>query len=392
MTTSPQTPATPSNGNGNGRAKKLIIAASVFALIGAAYGAYYFTYGQYHQETDDAYVGANLVYVNSQVGGTVVSVGAEENQPVKVGQPLIRLDQADAEVALADAEGRLGEIVRQIRQQYRNVDEAKAVVSQRKTELDRVQHDLQRRKQLAGSDALAQEDLDHAKDAVSDARDALSVSEKQLASARVNIDNTTLRRQPSVQRARAAYMQAYLAAQRNQIVAPVDGMVARKTVQVGQRVAAGTSLLAVVPLQGAWVDANFKESQLRDIRIGQPVKVTADIYGNKVEYKGKVIGISAGSGAAFSLLPPQNATGNWIKVVQRVPVRIALDTAEMKDHPLRVGLSIDVNVDTHDRSGQTDIALPVPNAATDTPVFDTMLKSAQTKADAIIAREAGHDE
>jgi len=387
MTTPEQTQAPK-----NGRTKKLLIAAAVFAALGIGYTLYYTGYAQYHEETDDAYVGANLVYVNAQVTGTVVGLGADDNQPVKAGQPLIRLDHADAAVALADAEGRLGETVRQIRQQFRNVDENAAVVAQRKTDLNRAQDDLNRRKQLAGSEALSAEDLAHANEAVTAARDALTVAEKQFAAARVPVDNTTLCHQPSVLRARAAYVQAYLAEQRNDIVAPVDGLVARRTVQVGQRVAPGASLLAVVPLKGAWVDANFKEPQLRNIRIGQPATVSVDMYGSHVEYQGKVASISAGSGGAFSLLPPQNATGNWIKVVQRVPVRIALDPDALKAHPLRVGLSTVVDIDTHGRDGQVDTALPLPNAPLNTTVFDAQLKAAEAQADAIIAREAGHDE
>jgi len=387
MNTPTQTPA--ANGS---RFKKLGIAAAVFAAIGLAYGIYYAVYGQYHEETDDAYVGANLVYVNAQVEGTVTALGADDNQPVKTGQTLVRLDGADAAVALADAEGRLGETVRQIRQQFRAVAEADAVLAQRKTDLLRAQNDLNRRVQLAGSDALSAEDLVHAKETVAAAQDAVTLAVTQLASARVPTEGTTLRQQPSVLRARAAYVQAYLAAQRNDIPAPVDGFIARRSVQVGQRVAPGNALLAVVPLQGVWVDANFKEPQLRNLRIGQAARVSTDIYGSHVEYHGKVASISAGSGGAFSLLPPQNATGNWIKVVQRIPVRIALDPAELQAHPLRAGLSSDVEIDTHQRDGKVDTALVLPNAALATTVFDNLLQTAQTRADAVIAREAGSDQ
>jgi membrane fusion protein, multidrug efflux system len=376
MNTPTQTPA--ANGS---RFKKLGIAAAVFVAIGLAYGIYYAVYGQYHEETDDAYVGANLVYVNAQVEGTVTALGADDNQPVKTGQTLVRLDGADAAVALADAEGRLGETVRQIRQQFRAVAEADAVLAQRKTDLLRAQNDLNRRVQLAGSDALS-----------AAAQDAVTLAVTQLASARVPTEGTTLRQQPSVLRARAAYVQAYLAAQRNDIPAPVDGFIARRSVQVGQRVAPGNALLAVVPLQGVWVDANFKEPQLRNLRIGQAARVSTDIYGSHVEYHGKVASISAGSGGAFSLLPPQNATGNWIKVVQRIPVRIALDPAELQAHPLRAGLSSDVEIDTHQRDGKVDTALVLPNAALATTVFDNLLQTAQTRADAVIAREAGSDQ
>jgi len=387
MNTPTQTPA--ANGS---RFKKLGIAAAVFVAIGLAYGIYYAVYGQYHEETDDAYIGANLVYVNAQVEGTVTALGADDNQPVKTGQTLVRLDGADAAVALADAEGRLGETVRQIRQQFRAVAEADAVLAQRKTDLLRAQNDLNRRVQLAGSDALSAEDLVHAKETVAAAQDAVTLAVTQLASARVPTEGTTLRQQPSVLRARAAYVQAYLAAQRNDIPAPVDGFIARRSVQVGQRVVPGNALLAVVPLQGVWVDANFKEPQLRNLRIGQAARVSTDIYGSHVEYHGKVASISAGSGGAFSLLPPQNATGNWIKVVQRIPVRIALDPAELQAHPLRAGLSSDVEIDTHQRDGKVDTALVLPNAALATTVFDNLLQTAQTRADAVIAREAGSDQ
>ena len=377
--------------NGN-RAKVLTIIALIFSVIGISYAVYYFLYARFHEETDDSYVGGNLVYVNSVVSGTVIGIGADDNQPVKAGQALIHLDHADSTVALADAEARLGETVRTIRQQYRAVDEAGAVVEQRKTDLARTSDDLGRRTPLAGTESESGEDLAHARSAVAAAKDALNVAQKQLASARVAVDGTTLRQHPSLLRARSAYLQAWLAAQRNDIPAPIDGIVARRSVQVGQRVSPGTSLMAVVPLSGVWVDANVKEPQLFNIRIGQDATVSADVYGSHVEYHGKVAGISAGTGGAFSLLPPQNATGNWIKVVQRVPVRIALNPQEVKDHPLRVGLSTTVNIDTHDRSGSVLTALPMAEGALDTPVYETMLKQANVKADAIIAQAAGKDE
>ncbi|HXA47921.1 MAG TPA: efflux RND transporter periplasmic adaptor subunit [Burkholderiaceae bacterium] len=386
------TQATPLAAKSRGRIKLLGAIALAFAAIGVAYGAYYELYQRFYEETDDAYVGGNLVYVNSLVSGTVVGIGADDNQPVKAGQALIRLDHVDSVVGLADAEARLGETVRQIRQQFRAVDEAAAVLDQRKSDLARAIDDLGRRTPLAGTDSESGEDLAHARAAVVTAKDAYAVAQKQLASARVAVDGTTLRQHPSLLRARAAYLQAYLAAQRNDIPAPIDGIIARRSVQVGQRVAPGNALMAVVPLSGVWVDANVKEPQLRAIRIGQPASVSADLYGSHVEYHGKVAGIAAGTGGAFSLLPPQNATGNWIKVVQRVPVRIVLDPAEVKAHPLRVGLSTTVNIDTHNRDGSVLTALPMNDASLNTPVYDALLKTADSKADAIIAREAGHDQ
>jgi membrane fusion protein (multidrug efflux system) len=371
------------------RAKALLIAGGGFALAAVAYAAWVLSYGQYHESTDDAYVQANLVYVNAQVAGTVTALGADDNQPVKAGQMLVTLDHADAAVALADASAQLGLAVRQVREQQSAVDQGEAVVAQRRTDLQRATDDLARRAQLAGTDSIAAEDLQHAKQAVAAAQDALTVAEKTLATTRAPIAGVTLRQNPAVLRARAAYVQAALATQRNDVQAPTDGVVARRSVQVGQHVAAGAALLAVVPLQGAWIDANFKEPQLRHIEVGQPVTVATDLYGGHVEYHGVVASIAAGSGGAFSLLPPQNATGNWIKVVQRVPVRIALEPKELAAHPLRVGLSTDVTIDTHQRGDAQRPAMALPGENFTTPVFDAQLRTAETRADALIAQEAG---
>ena len=379
-------PQTPKKGS---RAKALLITGGTFALAAVSYAVWVLGFAQYRESTDDAYVQANLVYVNAQVGGTVTSLGADDNQPVKAGQTLITLDHSDAAVALADAGAQLGLAVRQVREQQGAVDEGQAVVAQRRTDLQRATEDLARRAQLAGTDSIAAEDLQHAKQAVAGARDALTVAEKTLARTRTAVAGVTLRQNPSVLRARAAYVQASLATQRNDVQAPMDGVVARRSVQVGQRVAPGAALLAVVPLQGAWIDANFKEPQLRHIQVGQKAAVSTDLYGGHVEYHGVVASIAAGSGGAFSLLPPQNATGNWIKVVQRVPVRIALDPKELAAHPLRVGLSTDVTIDTHDRSDEPRPAMALPGANFTTPVFDAQLKTAEAHADALIAQEAG---
>ena len=387
--TDTNTPAAEQSANRGARARGLLIAGGTFALAAISYAVWVLGYAQYRESTDDAYVQANLVYVNAQVGGTVTALGADDNQPVKAGQTLVSLDHSDAAVALADAGAQLGLAVRQVREQQGAVDEGQAVVAQRRTDLQRATEDLARRTQLAGTDSIAAEDLQHARQAVAAAQDALTVSEKTLARTRVPIAGITLRQNPSVLRARAAYVQASLATQRNDVQAPMDGVVARRSVQVGQRVAPGTALLAVVPLQGAWIDANFKEPQLRHIQVGQAATVSTDLYGGHVEYHGVVASIAAGSGGAFSLLPPQNATGNWIKVVQRVPVRIALDPKELAAHPLRVGLSTDVTIDTHQRSDEQKPAMALPGANFTTPVFDAQLKIAEARADALIAQEAG---
>ena len=387
--TDTDTDTAPNSTNKTSRKKALLIAGTTFGLAAVGYVVWVLCIAQYRESTDDAYVQANLVYVNAQVGGTVTSLGADDNQAVRAGQTLVTLDHADAAVALEDAAAQLGLAVRQVREQQSAVDESQAVVTQRRTDLARANDDLARRQQLSGTDSIATEDLQHAKQAVSAAQDALTVAQKTLTKTRVPIAGITLRQNPSVLRARAAYVQAALATQRNDVQAPTDGVVARRSVQVGQHVAAGTALLAVVPLQGAWIDANFKEPQLRHIQVGQPATIATDLYGGHVQYHGVVASIAAGSGGAFSLLPPQNATGNWIKVVQRVPVRIALDPKELAAHPLRVGLSTDVTIDTHERGDLKKPAMALPGANFSTPVFDAQLKTAEAHADALIAQEAG---
>ena len=389
MTDTNTTLAVEQPANKRSRAKALLLAGGTVAIAAVSYAVWVLGYAQYRESTDDAYVQANLVYVNAQVGGTVTALGADDNQPVKAGQTLVSLDHADAAVALADAGAQLGLAVRQVREQQDAVDEGLAVVAQRRTDLQRATDDLARRTQLAGTDSIAAEDLQHAKQAVAAAQDALTVSEKTLAKTRAPVAGISLRQNPSVLRARAAFVQASLATQRNDVQAPMDGVVARRSVQVGQHVAPGAALLAVVPLQGAWIDANFKEPQLRHIQVGQAATVSTDLYGGHVEYHGIVASIAAGSGGAFSLLPPQNATGNWIKVVQRVPVRIALDPKELAAHPLRVGLSTDVTIDTRQRSDEQKPAMALPGANFSTPVFDAQLKTAEARADALVAQEAG---
>lgn len=383
----PTSNATSAASNGS-RLRALTIITLIFASLGGGYYFYQHGYGQYHEQTDDAYVGGNQIYVNSQIPGTVISVDAEDNQQVQAGISLVKLDATDSTVSLADAAANLAQTVRNIRQQYSSVDAAAAVVKQRQTELERAQHDLARRTPLANSDVLASEDIEHARDAVSTAAAGLHVAEAQLAQAHTLVDGSPLRTQPSLLHARAAYVQASLAQQRTVITAPVAGTVAKRNVQVGQRITPENPLLALVPLDQLWVDANFKESQLAHIRIGQPAVVETDVYGSRVEYHGKVVGIAAGTGGAFSLLPPQNATGNWIKVVQRVPVRIALDPADLRANPLRIGLSTAVSVDTHDRSGSVLTALPATPRLT-TSVFDQQLRQAEAEADRIIAQAAG---
>jgi membrane fusion protein (multidrug efflux system) len=335
-------------------------------------------------ETDNAYVAGNLVNVSSQVTGSVIEIRADETQLVQAGAEMVRLDPSDAEVALAQAEARLGTAVRQQRERYSNVDQFNAVVEQRRVALKTAQDDLARRAPLAADHVVSGEDVAHARRAVEEARAALEVALKQVAAARVSVAGVAPAQHPNVLAAKADYLSAWLAARRNAIVAPVTGYVAKRSVQVGSRIAPGAPLLSIVPLNQLWIDANFKESELRDIRVGQPATIEADIYGSKVQYHGKVAGLSAGTGSAFSLLPAQNATGNWIKVVQRVPVRIALDPKELEAHPLRVGLSATVDIDVENKSGSALGTVAAPSYAT--TVLNQPLQEAQAATDAIVKK------
>jgi membrane fusion protein (multidrug efflux system) len=241
--------------------------------------------------------------------------------------------------------------VRRVRQLYANTDALRASVELRRAEWRRAREDLQRRTGLPDARALAEEDLKHAQAQLESAAAALRAAEHQVAASEAMVSRTTVATHPDVRQAAAKLRESYLAAQRASVLAPVTGYVAKRSVQLGQQVAPGAPLLAIVPLVDVWVEANFKESQLRDVRIGQPVTLSADLYGGAILYHGSVIGLAPGTGSAFALLPPQNATGNWIKIVQRLPVRIRLDPQELAAHPLRVGLSMSVSIDTHDRGG-----------------------------------------
>ncbi len=368
------------------RKRKLLLSLLGAAIVAsaAAYGAYYMTYARYHESTDDAYVSGNLVQLTPQVTGTVVAVNADDTQIVKAGDPVVTLDNADARIALGNAEATLGQTVRQVSTLYVNNDFYAANVAQKQSDLARAQDDLRRRQAVAGTGAVSAEDIAHARDTVTAAQAALDAARQQAEANRALTDRTTIEQHPNVQAAAAKVRDAYLAYARNTLPAPVTGYVAKRSVQVGQRVSPGTPLMAIVPLDGVWVDANYKESQLRNMRIGQPVTLTADVYGGKVQYHGRVVGFSAGTGSAFATLPAQNATGNWIKVVQRLPARIQLDQKELEAHPLRIGLSMDVDVDTRDDTGpQLGAAL---NTTYRTDVFAQYGAQADSEIERIIAQ------
>jgi membrane fusion protein (multidrug efflux system) len=303
------------------------------------------------EETDDAYVAGDVVAITARDPGTVLSIRADNTQSVKAGQPLIDLDPATADVQLAAAAADLARAVRSTRADFSKVDESSAAIVQARAELNRAVDDYRRRRGAAAEGAVSAEEVSHAGDAVKVARANLNLALSQRAQARSTVQGTGVGTNPAVMAAIAAYRRAAIMRGHMHIVAPIDGVIAQRTVQLGQQVAAGAPLMAVVPLNRVWVDANFRETQLKDLRIGQPATVTADMYGDDIVFHGRVVGVGAGSGNAFALLPPQNASGNWIKIVQRVPVRIALDPKELNGHPLRVGLSVKTVVDTADQSG-----------------------------------------
>jgi membrane fusion protein (multidrug efflux system) len=303
------------------------------------------------EATDDAYVGGNIVAITAREPGTVLALHADNTQAVKRGAPLIDLDPATQEVALSAAEADLGRAVRAVRSDQSAVNEASAEIAQAQADLSKTENDYRRRKGAAAEGAISGEELSHANDAVTTARAALQLAQAKRAQAASSVAGTTVSNNPAVLSAIAAVRRAAIDRAYMTITAPVAGIVAQRTVQLGQRVAPGAPLMAVVPLDSLWVDANFRETQLQHLRVGQPATVTADVYGGAVTFHGHVLGLGAGSGNAFSLLPPQNASGNWIKIVQRVPVRIALDPAELRGHALRIGLSAKVSVDTSNRAG-----------------------------------------
>jgi len=374
----------------HGKRKRWIAAVvATCAAVGIAYGIYWLTDLRYVEETDDAYVGGNVVRVTPQVAGTVIAIGADDTQFVTEGRPLVKLDPSDAKVALEEAQAQLAKAVREVRGLFATSTQLEASVAARRTELAKASADLGRRERLAASGAVSTEELQHARDTVDTAKAALAEAEERLNATRARIDRTTVRNHPEVLAAAARVRDAYLMAARTVILAPVSGLVAKRAVQVGQRVGPGAALMAIIPPDQVWVDANFKESQLARMRIGQPATLTADIYGKRVAYHGHVEGLGAGTGSAFAVLPAQNATGNWIKIVQRVPVRIALDADEVRSHPLQVGLSMNVRVDT---TGANGAALPSPSAAApvyQTHVFDTLDRDADARVEQIIAANTG---
>jgi len=349
----------------------LLAVVIVFAAL--AWGAYYVLIASHYIATDDAYVGADVGEITPQVAGSVVAVRVQDTQAVKAGDVLVEIDPADSKLAVESAEAEYGRAVRRVQQDMANnqaasatilardadLERAKAQLAAAQSDVDRARIDLQRREALAQSGAVSGEELTTAKNAFQTAQANLAavkaagaqaaadktIAEGQLASAQALTQGADISTNPEVAAARAMLNTAKLNLSRTTLRAPFDGVIARRQVQVGQRVAVGAELMSVVPVSQVYVDANFKEVQLRKVKVCQPATLTADRYGKSVEFHGHVVGLGGGTGSAFAMIPAQNATGNWIKVVQRLPVRIALDPKDLAAHPLRVGLSMDAKVD-----------------------------------------------
>lgn len=380
----PASVATPSTEpDKNNRKRHLLIFTLLVVGIAAVVAFFYLTQWRYSVSTEDAYVNGNQVQITSQITGTVQAIGVNNTNVVKAGQVLVALDKSDNGLALETAKAQLTTAIRQFKTQSANVQQASTGVTQAQTALNEVasqieaarvalnaaKADYQRRVALAGMNAVSKEEIQHAADNVAKAQTQLDAAMARQATAKsavasaqaqrnasiANIGDNNVLNQPAVQAAMTNIENAWLNLTRTQIVAPVDGQIARRSVQLGQKISAGTPLMVIVPLHDLWVDANFKENQLKDIRIGQAVTLTSDLYGKDVVYHGKVEGLSAGTGSAFSALPAQNATGNWIKVTQRVPVRIKLDDKEVSAHPLRVGLSMHAEIDSRDAPNQPQV-------------------------------------
>ena len=387
---SEQQAAAADNGNGQRKSSRFpLILLAVVVIAGAGVAVYHFLIGQNHQTTDDAYVNGNLVRLTPQVSGAVVAINADETQFVQQGQLLVQLDPRDNEVSLAQSKANLAQTVRDVAQLYTGARRDEATVRSQQTALAQAEQDLKRDSALVAVHGVSAESLQHDENAVHSARAALDQAEATAASSHAAIVGTTAETHPRVLQAEAALRTAWLAASRTRVLAPVSGYIVRRSVQLGQQVAPGTEMLALVPVESMWIDANFKENQLRDLRIGQAVKVSSDMYGSHVDYHGKVLGLTAGTGSALAVLPAQNASGNWIKIVQRLPVRIGLDPQELQKHPLFLGLSTSIDVDVKDRNGAVLSQQPSFQTALNTDVYTTQDQGAESAIQQIVAQNLG---
>jgi membrane fusion protein (multidrug efflux system) len=406
-TATPPASESPASAAGTGQRRRLLLIVA-FVVVAAllALGAYHWLVGRFHEDTDNAYVAGDIVSVTPQVGGMVNRILVEDTQRVTAGQVLIELDASDQRVARARAEAELARAVRDVEALYATTDAlaaqaaaSRAQVTSAEADATRADADLARRRIVAAEGGVSNEELLRAVQISTSAdaqlvaaRRSADAAQAQLAANRAQTTGTAVASHPRVLAASAAVREAVIAESRTKILAPVDGEIAKRAVSLGTQVAPGTPLLYVVPLKAVWVEANFKEGQLGEVHAGQPVTLTTDLYGGGVKYHGHVVGMSAGTGSAFSLLPAQNATGNWIKVVQRIPVRVELDPAELRDHPLRVGLSVSADIEVHEVSGAPVLATRTTGGVGTTRVYDDLERRAEQRVAEIIAAQRPHAE
>ena len=363
------------------RSRRPLIVLGIIALGLIGWALYYLLVARGRVTTEDAYVNGNLIRLTPQVSGTVVAINADETQFVHHGQVLVQLDRRDAEVALAQSKANLAQTVRDVAQLFAEENRDAALVRTQQVQLQQANEDVTRDRPLLAVHGVSQETLQHEQNTVRGAEAGLQQAQATLASTRAAIAGTTPASHPRVLQAEAALRNAWLALARTQVLAPASGYVVRRAVQLGQQVGPATEMLAIVPVDSMWVDANFKENQLSGLRIGQPASVSADMYGSRVHYHGRVLGITAGTGSALAVLPAQNASGNWIKIVQRLPVRIGLDPQELEQHPLFLGLSTNIDVDVTDQRGAALSRQPAFPVALSTDVYAEQ----EVGADAAIA-------
>jgi membrane fusion protein, multidrug efflux system len=346
--------------------KAITIAILIFLVLGIAYFFYWFFWQRFHEYTNDAYVDGNMVMVTPQVPGIVVTLTADDTDFVTEGRILVELDKTDARISLDNSIAELGNAVRKVQEMFENVNTLQASIAMKKALFIRAAQDYERRIQLVEEGAVSVEDLEHSSADVKSTFADLLATEHSYIAALSQVEGTTVFDHPLVEQGKDSVRSAYVFLQRCTITAPVTGIVAQRTVQVGENVNKGKPLLAVVPLDQMWITSNYKEVQLSKMRIGQPAKVTTDIYGGRAIFHGTVTGIGGGTGSVFSVLPPQNATGNWIKIVQRIPVRIDIPCEMLEKYPLRLGLSVETTVDLH----HADLPM-VPKTKPLKPLYET---------------------
>jgi len=349
----------------------------IFALLGIAGFLYWLFVWRFEESTSDAYVHGNQVVVTSQIPGYITSITVNDTEFVEEGRVLIELDRIDRKMAFDIAKSSLADTVRQVTQLFENVGALKGELESSKANFSMKAQNYKHRKALVESGGVSKEEFQHAEAFFVEAFANMLTVQHNLRGAEALVANTTIETHPLVEKAMDDVREAFVNLSRCTIRSPVSGIVAMKKAQVGESIALETPLMMIVPLEQIWVDANFKEVQLKKVRLGQPVSLKSDIYGGDMIYQGEVIGIAAATGSVMSVLPPQNATGNWIKIVQRLPVRVRLKPEQLKDYPLRLGLSMDVTVDIHNTSGKMIPETRGPGAQYSTGVFEQQEEGAE---------------